>query len=221
MSSNAQFADDLNGIHIHPGLLDMATGASLYLTENYDQSTALYLPITYKIILAYRPMTARFFSFIRPRRSDSSFSKNSTHGEVITFDITLLDPESRVIAEIEGFAMRRIPGDLARSLFLNGGAHDTSASGGERLIEIPARPAIAPEEGVRALMRILQSRSPLAVVAVPQRLDQVDSGSRISRRTPPRTLRTACPADREQRKPRGHTHILVARVARRRAGRHR
>jgi thioesterase domain-containing protein/malonyl CoA-acyl carrier protein transacylase len=179
---DSKFADDLNGIHFHPGLLDMATGASLYLAENYDTSTALYLPITYKTIRSWRPLPARFFSFIRPR------SENSIRGEVITFDITLLDPESRVIAEIEGFAMRRIPDDLARSLHLNGGAHDTSAGGGEHLIEIPARPAIAPAEGVRALTRILQARSPLAVVAVPQPLNL------FAETAPPAAFRPAPPA---------------------------
>jgi hypothetical protein len=151
----------------------MATGASLYLTENYDRSTALYLPILYKTIRAYRPMPARFFSFIRPR------SESSIRGEVITFDVTLLDPENRVIAEIEGFAMRRIPDDLARSLYERGGTSYTSAGGGERLIEIPDRPAIEPAEGVRALTRILQSRAPLAVVVVPQPLNL------ISESTPP------------------------------------
>jgi len=185
---DSEFADDLNGIHFHPGLLDMATGAALYLAENYSSSIALYLPITYKTIRSWHPLPARFFSFIRPRRSDSSFrsgSESSVHGEVITFDITLLDPAGRVIAEIEGFAMRRIPDELARSLYLNGGAHDTSASGGERLIEIPSRPAIAPEQGVRALMRILQSRSPLAVVAVPRPLNLV------AETAPPAALRPA------------------------------
>jgi thioesterase domain-containing protein/acyl carrier protein len=147
----------------------MATGASLYLTENYDRSAALYLPILYKTIRVYRPLPARFFSFIRPR-SDSfirSGSGNSHRGEVITFDITLLDPEGCLIAEIDGFAMRRIPDDLLRSLYLHGGTADTRP-GGERLIEIPDRPAIAPAEGVRALTRILQSRSPLAVVVASQ-----------------------------------------------------
>ena len=84
--------------------------------------------------------------------------------------------------------MRRIPDDLARSLHLNGGAHDTSAGGGEHLIEIPARPAIAPAEGVRALTRILQARSPLAVVAVPQPLNL------FAETAPPAAFRPAPPA---------------------------
>jgi len=175
-----QFAADLNGIYIHPALLDMATGASLYLTENYDRSTALYLPILYKTIRAYRPMPARFFSFIRPR------SESPIRGEVITFDIALIDPENRVIAEIEGFAMRRIPDDLARSLYLYGGTSYTSAGGGERLIEIPDRPAIEPAEGVRALTRILQSRSPHAVVVSPQPLNLIsESGPPAASRPVP------------------------------------
>jgi thioesterase domain-containing protein/NAD(P)-dependent dehydrogenase (short-subunit alcohol dehydrogenase family) len=186
---DARFAGDLNGIHFHPGLLDTATGASLYLLENYESSTALYLPILYKTIRAYRPLPARFFSFIRSR--SESLSRNGTEsshrGEVITFDITLLDPENRVIAEIEGFAMRRIPNDLTRSLYERGGASDTPAAG-ERLIEILDRPAIAPAEGVRALTRILQSRAPLAVVVVPQPLNL------IAESTPTAVLRTATTA---------------------------
>jgi acyl transferase domain-containing protein/thioesterase domain-containing protein/acyl carrier protein len=162
-----QFSADLNGVHLHPGLLDMATGASLYLAENYSTSTALYLPITYKTIRSYRPLPAHFFTFVRPK------SESSIRGEVISFDIAILDPEGYVIADIEGFAMRRIPDDLTRSLYERGGASDTPATGGERLIEIPARPSIAPIEGVRALTRILQSRSPLAVVAVPQPLNPI------------------------------------------------
>ena len=159
-----QFASDLNGLQFHPGLLDMATGAALYLAEGYDTSTALYLPITYKTIRSYRPLPARLFSFVRPK------SESPIRGEVITFDLVLLDPENRVLAEIDGFSMRRIPENLARSLYQGAAASDTPAGGGEHLIEIPDRPAIAPAEGVRALTRILQVRSPLAVVALPQPL---------------------------------------------------
>jgi thioesterase domain-containing protein len=176
---DAQFADDLNGVQFHPGLLDMATGASLYLAEGYDTSTALYLPITYKTIRAYRPLPARFFSYIRPR------SESSIRGEIITFDFVLLDAENRVLAEIDGFSMRRIPENLARSLYERGGASDTPASGGERLIEIPGHPAIEPAEGVRALTRILQVRSPLAVVAVPQPLQLFESASPLPAVPPP------------------------------------
>ena len=182
---DAQFEGDLNGIYFHPALLDMATGASLYLAENYDTSTALYLPIVYKAIRAYRPMPARFFSFIRPR------SKDSIRGEVVTFDITLIDPEHRLIGEIEGFGMRRIPEELARALYEHGGASDTPTGGGEGLIEIPEHPAIAPADGVPALMRILQSRSPVAVVAVPQPLNLIAKSAPWEGSRPAPTLAAA------------------------------
>jgi acyl transferase domain-containing protein/thioesterase domain-containing protein len=179
---DAQFAADLNGIHFHPGLLDMATGASLYLVENYETSTALYLPILYKTVRSYAPLPAHFFSFIRPKNSQS------IRGEVVTFDITLIDPENRVIAEIEGFAMRRIPDHLVVALHRRGGTSDTPALGGEPLIDVPTPPAITPAEGLRALMRILQARSPRAVVAVPEplNLNQDSAPQTVSRPAPTR-----------------------------------
>ena len=186
-----RFSSDLDGIQFHPGLFDMATGAALYLTENYDTSTALYLPITYKTIRAWHPLPARFFSYIRPK------SESSVRGEVITFDLILLDPENRVLAEIDGFCMRRIPENLAHSLYDGVAAPHTPAPGGERLIAIPQRPAIAPAEGVRALTRILQLRSPIAVVAVPEPLHLASESAPSAASHPATASSPANPSDGE------------------------
>ena len=159
-----RFAGDLEKLHLHPALLDMATGAALYLTEEYEKSTELFLPIAYKKVRLYHPLPARMFSYIRPR------DENSSRGEVVTFDLTIFDEQNEVLAEIEGFAMRRIPHDLAESLRQNRQATGVSHAGSEHLIQIATRPAISPQEGARTLTRILQSRTPVAVVAVPEPL---------------------------------------------------
>jgi hypothetical protein len=80
-----RFSADLSTLRQHPALLDMATGAALYLTEDYSHSNDLFLPVSYKRMCAYRPLPARFYSHIRPRR------ENAPGGEIATFDITLFD----------------------------------------------------------------------------------------------------------------------------------
>jgi acyl transferase domain-containing protein/thioesterase domain-containing protein len=152
----AEWCGDIGQLRQHPALLDMATGAALYLTPNYEQSTDLYLPVSYHRLRVFRPLPERLWSHIRMR-------PQAGQSEVVTFDIVLLDEQNAVLAEIEGFAMRRIrdtasamkPGGLARA-----------ASNGERMIEIPSRSGIASEAGAQALIELLGARTPAVVVAV-------------------------------------------------------
>ena len=163
-----RFAKDLSTLRIHPALLDMATGASLYLTEDYEHSDDLFLPISYKRICVYHPLPSRFFSHIRSRR------ERSLPGQVETFDITVFDEQEQALAEIEGFAMRRI-GDPAKALKENAIALEAARSGGEQPIEIADGPGIPPLEGARALTRILLANTPSAVVVLSQPLKDIDN----------------------------------------------
>ena len=56
---------DVEKWSIHPALLDLATGSALYLLEGYEDSAALYLPLSYKGITFYRPLPTWFYSHIR------------------------------------------------------------------------------------------------------------------------------------------------------------
>jgi acyl transferase domain-containing protein/thioesterase domain-containing protein len=98
-----QFAADSEIWPIHPALLDLATGSALYLIEGYTEADALYLPISYKRITVYRPLPAHFYSHIRCLR------ETTTEHEVATFSFTLLDKTGGVLAEIDEFALRRMP----------------------------------------------------------------------------------------------------------------
>ena len=158
-----EFSADFSAFRMHPSLLDLATGCALYLTEGYEDSHDLYLPLSYKKMRVYGPIPPRFFSHIRSRK------ENLLHGEVESFDITLFDEQDRVLAEIEGFAMRRA-GDPAKVVEVNPWVREGDLAGGEQPIEIDDRAGIAPLVGARALTQILGVRTPPAVVAVAQAL---------------------------------------------------
>ena len=165
---DAMLAADTSSFSMHPALLDLATGCSLYLIDGYENSDDLYLPFSYKKMRVYRPFPPRLFSHIRSRSDDL------LHGEIESFDITLLDESDEVLAEIEGFAMRRI-GDPAKAAEPNPHARISRHAGGEQLIVTHERPGILPLEGIRALEKILLSSTPPALVVVPQPLDDFEN----------------------------------------------
>lgn len=178
-----RFSSDSSVYRMHPALLDLATGCSLYLTDGYESSDDLYLPFSYKKLCVYRPLPIRLISHIRARR------ENLLHGEVETFDITLFDEQDQVLAEIEGFAMRRIA-DPAKATEENAPARDAALPDGDQPIESFDLSGIPPLDGARALTRILLARTPLAVVAVSQPLEELDNRNA----TPsPRAIDAAAP----------------------------
>ena len=96
------FSADIGTWPVHPALLDLATGSALYLIQGYEESEALYLPLSYKRITLYRPLPARFYSHIRCRQ------EHTTQSEIATFSFILLDGDGQVLGEMEEFALRRI-----------------------------------------------------------------------------------------------------------------
>ena len=97
-----EFLADLTNFPLHPALLDLATGSSLYLVKDYESSSALYLPLSYKRITFFRPLRGKMYSHIR------SHQDNTAQREIVSFDFTLLDPDGNVLAEIQEFSLRRI-----------------------------------------------------------------------------------------------------------------
>jgi acyl transferase domain-containing protein/thioesterase domain-containing protein len=161
-----RFTADVSTYRIHPALLDLATGCSLYLTDGYESSDDLYLPFSYKRLCAYRRLPSRFFSHIRPRR------ENLVHDEVESFDITLFDEQNQVLAEIEGFAMRRIA-DPAKAPEQNTPVREATVPSGDLAASFSPS-GISPLDGARALTRILLVGTPLAVVAISQPIEDLD-----------------------------------------------
>jgi acyl transferase domain-containing protein len=175
------FIEDISTFRIHPALLDLATGVAVYLTADYENSGDLFLPVSYKSIRLYHPLPATLFSHIRARQ------RQPHRSEVEIFDITLFDEGHRVLAEIEGFSVRRIS-DPMKTLGEGALTRDNEHLRGETLIDISDREGISPVDGVRALIRILSTKTPRAVIAVAHPLAELDHSSRIP---PVQTIGTA------------------------------
>ena len=162
------FARDLPTWCVHPALADLATGAALYLIEGYETSDFVYLPLSYKRITFYRPMPVRIYSHIR------SGQPNTSRREIVTFDITLLDSQGKIIAEITEFSMRRMAGGVQAVLpkpraAVSGPAAEKTAADRER--------ALSTSEGLRALEQILASDMPSGIIVVPGGIVATDAAA--------------------------------------------
>lgn len=152
------FEPDLKQFRLHPALLDLATGCSLYATTGYASTSDLYLPISYKRVRFFEPLPRQFFSHIRARE------ENTLHGEVASFDLTLFDRENRVLLEIEGFTMRRV--EDPASTAVEGPADERLVADEESGAKSFVPPGIASEVGVEILNQILEKDSPRAIIAL-------------------------------------------------------
>jgi amino acid adenylation domain-containing protein len=137
------FAGELAAFGLHPALLDVAAGAVQLLGDGD------YLPLTYDRLVVYAGPA---------RRSYSHFRLRGEPGEVLTCDITLFDETGRVLAEVEGFSMRRV-GQEAAGQLRRAVAAGTAAPAGQAAADAGARPTgdgILPHQGAQLFRRILR-----------------------------------------------------------------
>jgi acyl transferase domain-containing protein/acyl carrier protein len=157
------FRDDLRSFHLHPALMDVATGfAKARITEG------LYLPFSYKRLTVVAPLGPRLCSHVRHDGAAASGQ------EVLTFDVTITDDTGRVLVEIEGYSMKRVPESVlsarlgADKAAASAGPADGSATPPEGFTLVDFSKAITPGEGVEAFRRLLSLRN-LPQVAVSTR----------------------------------------------------
>ena len=172
LALDEELRSDASAFLLHPALLDLATGCSLYLIEGYDSSDDLYLPFSYKKISVHRSIPARCFSHMRSR------NENSLHGEMMTFDLTLFDEQNQLVLEIEGFSMRRID-DPAKANEEKLRSADPDSSRAAQPIGAVIPPEISPSDGARALTRLLMVKTPPAVVVTSQPLDDLETRTSV------------------------------------------
>ena len=180
-----RFQDDLAGFRVHPAILDLATGCSLYLNAWYDTTDALFLPFSYHRIRVFRSFPAQVFSHIRPAQW------NHADAELLAFNLSIFDPEGEGVAEIEGFTMRRIT-DPARAGERVPPPRESVQSGARQPLAILRKPAISPQDGTAILTRILSAATPGNVIIAAQPLQQA------SHPTLPSTQSTIAVADPDQ-----------------------
>ena len=198
-----EFAGDLNEYGLHPALLDMATGFPLLLIDGYDPGD-LYVPLSYQTVRVWKAIPQRFFSHAR--------CTSRAQREAATFDVTLVDQNGSVLAEIEQLVVRRVadPAKLLASARPIGRNARTSSSGPSapslpELLQLAIDCGITPAEGVEAFSRILAHTPGPQVVASSLRLpalmrrlaaESEASESEVPKQSRPATMRDSYVAPR-------------------------
>ncbi len=164
------FVGDMGeGWHMHPALLDLATGWAVDLIDGYD-STTLWVPLSYTALRLYRALPAAVFSHVRIHGANQA-----AQGRAV-FDVTLTDTEGRILLEVEGFTMQSLPDGLhfeapdPRSLIREEQAQ-ASSTAEARQLQLLAQ-AIRPTEGPEAFARAL-ARGQAQIYVCPQDLPAV------------------------------------------------
>ncbi len=161
-----EFSADLEGLKLHPALLDIAT--SFVVAVNREN---LYLPLSYKRAFIYDALPGRFYSYVR------SNSDNPIGDETLTVRVTLLDEQGRVVVDVTEFTMRRVD-ETAASRLRGAGSEEATETrqAAEPRYRRDLVHAIAPQEGIEAFRRILfRNRLPQIVVStrhLPTRIQQ-------------------------------------------------
>jgi acyl transferase domain-containing protein/thioesterase domain-containing protein/acyl carrier protein len=155
----AEFLGDLDSYKVHPALLDMATGAGLFLIPNYESLRRAYVPMNYGRITVRQRLPPRFYSYIRMRTGSSADEP------VVTFDADILDEEGNSLIEIREFMMRRVDDGL-RLAAPTKLAQVTAAPVTPNRAERP-RDSFVADDGVAAFHSVLNGAWAANVVAFP------------------------------------------------------
>jgi phthiocerol/phenolphthiocerol synthesis type-I polyketide synthase E len=132
------------GFGLHPALLDEATAFG-----DFEGAQGRYLPLGYGRLVVHQPMGAQVLSHLRHRPAGTP--------ELLTCDLTLLDPSGAVIAEISDFMLRRIDADE-----MAGTVGTEPEPAADIDLDVPAEDraevGIRPAEGGEAFARLLGGR---------------------------------------------------------------
>jgi len=160
------FRNDIEAIQLHPALLDMATGFGLPLLAGYEQSNALYVPLSYERIDMFAPLPAESWSHLRVRTGVTADDPTAT------FDVTIVDELGAVLVEVQGLTMRRLTEGL--TLDTSSRSSERSRPAG-RLVQLGRRHGITAPDGIEALMRVLASQVGPQITVSPLPLATLES----------------------------------------------
>ena len=155
-----EFGADLDTVGLHPALLDLATGFAMDLVEGYS-GDRLWVPVSYRRLKVYDRLPAEVVSIVSARSGSSESSG------LATFDVTICDPDGRVLVVVNGFSIKRLDGTLdpssgRRALaveveFDTETTRDRQASLSELAFQQNLAQGISPDEGRRLFGRALSA----------------------------------------------------------------
>lgn len=177
------FHSDVESIGLHPALIDLATGFAMKLIEGYTGSQDLWVPVSYKSARVYDRLPAQIHSWVR------NHTANKVDGAFATFDVTITDAQGRVLIEVEEFAIKRLaqsdgfavaPKPSERELEFDEatGLGGRQLSPAELVFQHNLEQGILPDEGQRALERILAGHGEPQVVVSSLDLAALEAQSR-------------------------------------------
>ncbi|MEE8587680.1 MAG: SDR family NAD(P)-dependent oxidoreductase, partial [Acidobacteriota bacterium] len=157
------FAQDLREFKLHPSILDTATG---FAEQYLDLGDSFYLPLSYDRLRFYSPLEPTIYSHAR-------FPSGGPGKETVSFDLDLLNPKGELLAQIEGFTVKRIPdvAELVRSYAQQEGASAPPSQGAgraDRAAAVALSDGILPSQGLDVLHRLLSHWAPPHVLVSTQ-----------------------------------------------------
>lgn len=157
---------DLETWLLHPAMVDVATGAAQELVPGYRPDDHFYVPASFGRVMVRGALPPTVYSHLRYRAEDSR------PGELITFDISVMDEAGREAMAVNDFAMMRV---ADRASVGHGSA--SAVTEPEDAAWQPAGPdlasAISPAEGAEAFARVLVRHAPAHVLVTPRPLAAV------------------------------------------------
>lgn len=154
---------DLAQTVLHPALLDMATAGAQELLDGFDEARHFFVPLSYGKLVLHGAIERQLLSHVRLRPGSTAES------DIAVYDVTIVAPDGRVLAEIEEFTMFRLR---------DTGAFGTSpeqkpAKAAHSPLADALRVGILPAEGVDVLVRVLEHGSAHQVIVAPAGAEQL------------------------------------------------
>jgi phthiocerol/phenolphthiocerol synthesis type-I polyketide synthase E len=155
------YLSDLEGLKLHPALLDVATSFAMAVLPDVTQR---YLPLSYKGMCVYDGLPGKVYSYLRLKPG------SEIGGETMAFSVALVDERGCSVVEIEDFVLKLVQDQAASRLRDSEEASsevgEPAPETGQRTAQRELSDAILPEEGFEVFRRILfHSRLPQIAVA--------------------------------------------------------
>ena len=149
-------AHEIDTFRIHPALLDVASACAQELVPGFALGKQFFIPVSYGRVTVFEDLPAACVSHIRLQPGAGPDADSAV------YDITIVGPDGRVVADIAGFTMMRVKDGV-------GGGPSRGAGASSAQLQFAG--AITPDEGMDVFRRVMASKLLGGLVVSPQHLE--------------------------------------------------